>query len=220
MSQTSTNPILKWILIVIVGMTALGAIAVVLLSTYPASEYRAAKELQKRGFDITYGWQYDDNIWKHPVQVFGGNQSITSDDSRFFCQLPRLHALLLPRCDASGLNLDEIGNCRNLSHFEFSDATRFPVGELKKLTACPVSRIWIESKDVPLKDSDLEVFAKFTHLDSLVLIFNNEGVTDACLKYFEKLPSLKILRLAESGITREGAEEFKKKRPDVEVYYE
>jgi len=220
MSQTSTNPALKWILIVIAVVTALGAVAVVLLSTYPADEYRVARELRKRGFDIIYYRQDGDKIWYRPTNVLGQYQSITSDDCRLFCQLPRLYYLLFMRCDMSALNLDEIGNCREVHVLQCNDATQFPVSELTKLTACPFWTIYVESKDVPLKDSDLEEFVKFTHLEELSLICNNVGVTDVCLEYFEKIPSLKKLRLPGASITQEGVEEFKKKRPDVEVYYE
>ena len=220
MSHESTNPALKWILIVIVVITALGAVFIVLFSTYPADEIRAANELQTRGFTISYNRQAGDMFWQRPTCVSGDGQSITSDDSRLICKLPRLNELIFLRYDASGLNLDEIGNCRELVSFEFLEATRFPVSELNKLTACPVSQIWVDSKDVHLKDSDLEEFVKFTHLHTLILECNNIGVTDACLEYFEKIPTLNSLRLPGSSITPEGVEEFKKKCPGVEVYFE
>ena len=191
-----------------------------LLATYPADEYRVAKELQAQGFDVGNTKHHDDMIWLRPAFIWGNDQSITSDGSRFICQLPRLCQLLFLRCDASGLNLDEIGNCQRLHYFEFKDGTRFPVSELKKLTACPIVSMLVESKDVDLKDSDLEEFSKFTHLGRLILDFNNVGVTDSCLEYFEKIPTLKQLRLPGSSITPEGAEEFKKKRPDVLVDFE
>jgi len=218
MSQTSTNPTLKWILIVIAVVTALGAVFVVLYVTYP-DDCRAARKLQKRGFKIEYNWYDDNKIWQRPTTVRGEDQSITLDDSRLICQLPHLYELVFWHCDASGLNLDEIGNCQELTWLRFRSLTRFPVNELQKLTTCPVKFVTVELRDVPLKDSDLEVFAKFTHLTSLVLIFNNEGVTDACLEYFEKIPTLKDLQFQGSSITHEGVEEFKKKRPDVEVHY-
>ena len=220
MSQTSTNPALKWILIVIAVMTAIGAVAVVLLAYYPAGEYRAAKELQARGFIVEHVSPDDNWNWKYSTYVLGDGQSITSDDSRFICQLSRLHHLEFVRCDMSGLNLDEIGNCRELDFLAVSGATQFPVSELKKLTACPIRAISVVSKDVPLNDSDLEEFTKFTNLVTISLKFNNAGITDACLEYFEKIPTLKYLILKESSLTQEGIEEFTKKRPDVEVYYE
>ena len=220
MSQASTHPALKWILIVIAVVTALGAVFVALYATRPVDEYRAASELEKRGFTVLYNWYGDDRIWKHPTWARVEGQMITSDDIRLIRQLPRLSYLCFMNCDASGLNLDEIGNCREIRDFLFLDATQFPVSELKKLTTCPVTRIYVESKDVDLNDSDMEDFAKFTHLEVLCLDFNNVGVTDACLEYFEKIPTLKELILPGSSITPEGIEEFKKKRPDVEVYYE
>ena len=218
MSQTSTNPTLKWVLIAFIGLMILGTVFFVLYVTYPTDDYRVAKTLQKRGFDIIYNYSDDNWIWQRPTHVSGEDQSITTDDSRLICQLPRLYALLFLRCDASGLNLDEIGNCRELYHFTFVDVKRFPVSELEKLTASPVRQIHVESKDVHLKDSDLEEFVKFTHLESLVLEFNNVGVTDACLEYFEKIPTLKTLSLIGSSITHEGVTEFQKKRPDDKVY--
>ena len=220
MSQTSTHPALKWVLIVIVMMTALGAVAVVLLSAYPADEYRAARELEKRGFTAGYHWFDDNKIWQHHDEIGGDGLMITSDDCRLFCQLPYLEVLEFMRCDMSGLNLDEIGNCQKLQIIHCLDATRFPISELKKLTACPVELIHVESKDVDLNDSDLEEFVKFKNLEILRLEFNNTGVTDTCLEYFEKIPTLETLILPGSSITQEGVEEFKKKRPDVDVYYE
>ena len=199
-------------------MTALGAVVVFLMATYPADEYRVASELEKRSFIIGYHWCDDNRIWKHPTNVVGGDQMITSDDSRLFCQLPRLDTLRFLRCDMSDLNLDEIGNCRKLQIIQCFDTTQFPVSELKKLTACPVVYIEVKSKDVHLNDSDLDEFTKFTHLDTLVLECDNAGVTDACLEYFEKIPTLKILRLLGSSITQEDIEEFKKKRPDIKIY--
>jgi len=220
MSQTSTNPVLKWILIAIAVMTVIGAVGFVLYAYYPTSEYRVERVLESQGFRVGCEWHNDDKIWKRPDQVFGDSLVITSDDCRLFCQLPRLMVLHLSRCKMSDLNLDEIGNCRELVFFYCYKATRFPINELKKLMACPVVVINVESKDVDLNDSDLEDFVKFTHLQILELRFNNIGVTDACLEYFEKIPTLKYLSLMGSSITSEGVEEFQKKRPDVEVYFE
>jgi len=220
MSQTSPHPALKWILIVIAVVTALGAVFVALYATRPVDEYRAARELEKRGFGIGYIYTNDNWIWQRPFNVVGENQSITSDDCRLICQLPHLYALYFTGCNTSGLNLDEIGNYEDLQIFESSIATRFPVCELKKLTACPLWLIRVDSKDVDLNDSDLEEFVKFTNLQTLILIFNNIDVTDACLDTFEKIPTLKKLELPGSSITPEGVEEFQKKRPDVTVDYE
>ena len=91
------------------------------------------------------------------------------------------------------------------------------MSELQKLTACQVKEISVSSRDVHLKDSDMEDFVKFTHLETLVLECDNAGVTDACLEYFETIPTLKSLGLPKSNITQEGVEEFQKKRPDVKV---
>jgi len=220
MSQTSTNPALKWILIVIIGMTAFCAVFVVLLATYPVDEYRVARELESRGFRVYYERLPGDKIWKHPVQVNGAHQVITSGDCRLFCQLPRLKYLHFVYCDMSGLILDEIENCGDLQIFESSIATRFPVSELQKLVTCPTTTIFVSSRDVDLNDSDLKEFVKFTYLEHLRLEFNNTEVTDACLHIFEKIPTLKSLRLPGSSITQEGIEEFKKKRPDVVVAFE
>ena len=216
MSQASTKSTLKWIVIVIVGMTALGW-AVVVRLFYPADEYRVARELSMRGFTVHYIWPDGNWIWYRPTSVKGDGRRITSHESQLFCQLPRLYNLIFLSCDASSLNLDEIGNCQKLRFFHCVKVTHFPVNELKKLAACPVVTIHVESKDVDLNDSDLEEFAKFTHLKDISLEFNNIGVTNACLEYFEKIPTLESLWLRGSSITPEGVEEFKKKRPDVYV---
>jgi len=220
MSKESTSPTLKWILIAIIGLMVLGAVLFVLYATYPAEDYHVARKLQARGFDIVYNVHDDSWIWQRPTHVSGSDQSITTDDSRLIFQLPRLYALLFLRCDASGLNLEGIENCQELTHFTFHSVTRFPVSELSKLTATPVNYVSVQSRNVHLNDSDLEEFAKFTHLETIYLEFNNTGVTDACLEYFEKIPTLKELGLPKSSITQEGVEEFQKKRPDVKVYFE
>jgi len=220
MSQTSTHPALKWILIVIAVVTVLCVAFIVLYGTYPADEYRVARELHSRGFIIGYDWRDDNKIWRRPIRVTGDSQVITSDDCRLFFQLPRLLFLNLVSCDMVDLNLDEIGNCRDLQFFYCNDVTRFPVSELKKLAACSIWHIYVDSNDVDFNDSDLEEFVKFTHLKNLDLRFNNTGVTDTCLEYFEKIPTLKYLKLPGASITPEGVEEFQKKRPDVEIHLE
>jgi len=48
---------------------------------------------------------------------------------------------------------------------------------------------------------------------------DNTGITDAGFEHFEKIAALRWLYLMETGVTQDGIEEFKKKRPDVTVYF-
>jgi hypothetical protein len=216
MSNETTSPVLKWILIAIVGLTIPCAVFLVLYATYPVDESRVARELQARGFGVIYEWQDNGSIWRHPANVYGMDQSITPDDCRLICQLPHLRNLDFVRCDMSGLNLDEIGNCQKLSSFCCIDVTQFPVDEIGKLAACPVRIILLPS--VHLKDGDLEAFTKLTDLD-LLFLEGNIGITDAGLDHFEKIASLRHLKLSKTSVTNEGIGEFQKKRPDVRVSF-
>jgi hypothetical protein len=92
--------------------------------------------------------------------------------------------------------------------------TQFPVDEIGKLAACPVRVILLPN--VHLKDGDLEAFTKLTNLDLLILE-SNVGITDAGLEHLEKIASLRHLQLSKTSVTKEGVEEFQKKRPDVRV---
>ena len=119
MSEAPSNPTLKWTLIAVIGVMFLGAVLLVLLATYPVGECRVARELESRGFKVWYSkrngtvMQHPANmIWQHPSNVVGADRSITPDDCRLICHLPRLQGLGFMRGDMSGLNLDKIGNCR------------------------------------------------------------------------------------------------------------
>jgi hypothetical protein len=216
MSNQSTSPLLKWIY-AIFGIMILGAVALVLYATYPTEDYRVARELESRGFDVHYTRQ-DSPVWPYPAYVSAQDQNITQDDFRLICQLLRLQSLSFARCDMSGLNLDGIGNCQELDSFQLGDVTGFQTSEIPKLTACPVFHAKFSS--IGLNDSDLEHFAGFTQLEYL-LLHDNAGITDAGLEHLEKIPSLLNLCLWKNiGITQEGVEEFKKKRPDVFVVFE
>ena len=215
MSNESTNPAIKWILIAIIGVSFLVAVFFFLIATYPANEYSVARELKSRGFGIDYTARYN-MVWQHPTSVWGHDQKITPDDFRLICQLPRLAGLDFLRCDASGLNLDEIGNCKKLFSIQFS-VTQFPTNEIPKLAACRVVNLAL--KDIHFNDSDLDHLAGLTKLMFLDLQ-ENPGITDASFEYFEKIPYLKVLFLSKTSVTKEGGAEFRKKRPDVEVYFE
>ena len=215
MSQESTSPKLKWILVAVIGASLCVVGAIVLFMVYPPSEYRAAADLQARGFKIRYGWQ-DKKDKQYPIAVIGENLSVTKDDCRLICQLPRLLDLGFQRCDLSGLNLDNIGNCRELRSFCCDDVTPFPVDEIRKLTVCPVNGFWFTN--TRLNDSDLENLVKWTtvgHLD----LRDNTGITDAGFEHLEKIASLRRLDIRGTRITKEGIEEFQRKRSDVDVAF-
>ena len=215
MSNETTNPVLKWILIIVACVSIPVAI---ILALYPAKEYRAARELRARGFDVQFTW-LDNTIWQRPVAVKSEGRNITLDDCRLICQLPHLKALFFMEgdmCDMSDMNLDEIGNCTELEHFICENVTQFPAGEIRQLTACPLKTVRLLNVD--LHDSDLENLAGMATLD-LIYLDNNVGITDAGLEHIEKIVPLMMLSLKGTNITQEGVEEFQKKRPDVKVRF-
>jgi len=215
MSNETTNPVVKWILIGVSVVSVCVVGAFVLLGTYPAGEYRAAAELEKRGFEILYERQ-GHNIWKYPFAVKGEDRSITEDDCQFLCQLSHLQYLVFYRCDLSGLNLDDIGHCRELVSFWCEGVTPFPADEIRKLAVCPLD--WFVFTNAHLNDSDLEDFVKWAKFQYLHLEENAE-ITDASFEYLEKIASLRELRLTGTSVTQEGVDEFKKKRPGVTVIF-
>ena len=215
MSNETTHPVVKWILIgvIVVSLCVVGAC--VFMMSYPVDEYLAARELQSRGFHINYEWQRDQRR-NYPTEIVGSDRNITTKDSRLICQLPHIRLLTFVRGDMFGLNLDGIGNCQELSDLTFLDVVNFPAEEIEKLAACPVKSIVLINAH--LKDSDVANFVGLTELISIGLQ-GNTGITDASFEYFEKIASLRYLYLAETSVTKEGIEEFKKKRPDVEVIF-
>jgi len=215
MSNETTNPVVKWILIGICVVSVCVVGVLFLIGSYSANGHRAARELQARGFRIDY-LSHGEFVWAYAGTVIGKDQSITEDDSRLIGQLSHLQFLEFIRCDLSELNLNDIGNCRELSNFHCYDVTPFPANEISKLVACPIKVFVFENAS--LNDSDLEVFAKLTKLEYLHLN-GNTGITDEGFEYFEKITSLKNLFLNGTSVTKEGVEEFQKKRSDVEVSY-
>ena len=215
MSNETTNPVVKWILIgiCVVSLCVVGALF--LLGTYPVGEYRAAKELEKRGLGISY-YRFGNNIWQYPVIVTGGGQSITEDDSQLMGQLPHLQSLYFYSSDLSGLNLDDIKNCQYFSSFYCDGVAPFPADEIRKLAAYSIHAFGFVNSC--LNDSDMEDFAKWTTVDCLYLD-RNAGITDAVFEHLEKIASLRLVRLTGTSVTKEGIEEFKKKRPGVEVIF-
>jgi hypothetical protein len=213
MSSETSSPVVKWILIVLSGISVLCIAFFIVLMTRPVDEYRVADELQARGFHVEYERH---EIWQRPFQVWGDGLSITEDDSRLICQLPHLQALAFQCCDLSGLNLDDIGNCQGLWCFHCEDVTLFPADEIRKLAACPINTFHYTKS--PLNDSDLKDFAKWAK--GVFLDLNdNAGITDAGLEHLEKIASLQYLGLVRTSVTREGVEEFRRKRPDVTVLF-
>ena len=215
MSNETTNPVVKWILIGVIVVSFCVVGACVLFMTPPTKEHRAARELEKRGFEIEYRRQ-GFNIWQYPLCVYGESRNITEDDSQLLCQLLHLRLLQFNHCDLSGLNLDDVGNCRELTDFTCYDVTQFPVNEIRKLAACPIHELILSN--VRLSDSDMEDFAKWTSVGFLILD-DNAGITDVVFEHLEKIASLRHLCLTGTSVTKEGVEEFKKKRPLVDVVF-
>ena len=209
----------------ILGLFLLGAAYVAWLAFMP-DDHRAARELRHRGFHVIYNWR-DSVIPRLDPTHVGGNP-ITPEDSRLISRLPRLHELsnwtlgpIGSKSDVSGLDLDEIGkNCRELTWFRFSAVEHFPpISDIRKLATCPIKTFVLEG-EIPLSDSDLEVFAGFTKLEALHLKCNSAGITDAGLEHLEHLPSLQHLFLPNTSITAAGVEAFRQKRPDVIIALE
>jgi hypothetical protein len=94
--------------------------------------------------------------------------------------------------------------------------TQFPVNEIRKLEACLIELLGLV--DAHLNDSDLEDFAKWAEFSQLTLN-DNTGITDVGLEHLEKIVSLNFLDLVRTSVTKEGIEEFQKKRPDVAVSF-
>lgn len=219
----------------------LGTIPFVWVAILP-DDFPVALQLQSRGFGVIYNWQ-NDTVWKHPTHVYANDESITADDCRLICRLPRLYALQFMRGDMSNLNLDEIGNCPELLFFQFRKVDRFPSCEIRKLAACPklvslqisstvfkITRddieplsacplVQVNLESAGLSDVDMDVFTGFAKLVQLGLE-GNIGITDAAFEHFAKIPSLKRLVLQKTSVTKEGVEEFQKKRPDVTFFWE
>ena len=214
MSEDSTPSKLKWILIAVNGILLLGAIFFVLFVIRP-SDHFVAKKLEARGYEVSYDW-CGNTIWQHPTSVVGKDMNMTPEDCRLICQLPRLEALHFRRGGMSGLNLDDIGHCQELSFISFADITSFPGYEIRKLAVCPIEYLILDS--VGLTDTDLEALMIFSQLYYLNLR-GNTGITDAGLEHLVKMPSLDRLELTKTSVTKEGVEEFQKKRPDVMVFY-
>ena len=212
MSNETTNPVLKWILIIVACVSILVAI---FLALYSVSEYRAAWKLRARGFTV-YFVKLDDMILHRPITVANNGQNITLDDCRLICQLPHLIRLGFVGGNMSGLNLGEIGNCPRFEIFLCQDVTQFPADEIRKLATCPLNSLVLSNVD--LEDSDLENLMGLTKLE-FINLGGNVGITDASFEYLEKIASLKNLFLSETSVTQEGIEEFKKKRPDVEIHF-
>jgi len=221
MSKKSTNPVLEKILIVIIAIGVAGAFFYY-YATYPANDFRVARKLQSRGFGVQSDWQdsliwHDDTIWQRPAFVHSFGLNITADDCQLISQLPRLRSLSLHDGDMSGLNLDEIGHCPQLELFGCYNVTQFSANELRKLDACPLEHLRLQS--MGLKDSDLENLAGLKKLKEISL-WDNVGITDASFKHFEKIVHLKRLGVSKTSVTKEGVAEFQKKRPDVIIHFE
>ena len=209
MSEKTNRPPLKWLLISSLGIVLVGLVPLVWYETLP-DDWHAGRELRSRGFMVTH----NTFLWRQPTHVFGENRDITPEDGLLISRLPHLRSLRFTNCDMLDLNLDEIGKCRQLDSVHFIGAKRLSVDELRKLAPCPVTNIALYDSD--LKDSDLEVLTELTTIKNLTLS-NNAGITDAGLEHLEKIPSLRVLRLYGTGVTQDGVEEFKKKRPGVSV---
>jgi hypothetical protein len=215
MSNETSSPVAKWILITIGGVSMICIAFFIGRMTQPIGEYRVADELQARGFEIEYA-RHDYEVWKRPIYVWGDGLSITEDDCRLIGQLPRLQILVFQRCDLSELNLDDIGNCQELRIFQCDTVTLFPADEIRKLAVSPVDAIVL--RNTPLNDANLEYFTGLTKLEYLDLRENTE-ITDAGLEHLEKIAALQILFLTGTSVTQEGVEEFQRKRPDMEIEF-
>ena len=90
------------------------------------------------------------------------------DDSRLICQLSHLVMLSFVGCDLTGLNLDDIGNCRELKVFYCDDVTHLSFDEIRKLATPRINEFIF--KDVLLNDSDLEELAKWANVEILLCL--------------------------------------------------
>jgi len=117
----------KWLVISTLGILLLGAVPCIWFAMLP-DDFHVAKKLQARGFVVcSYAF------WQSPERVIARDRIITPEDCRLICRLSSLETLQFVQCDMSGLNLDEIGNCRELSQVVFAGVTKIPANELRKL---------------------------------------------------------------------------------------
>jgi len=210
MPEKPNRPPLKWLLLSSLGIVLLGMAPVVWYVSLP-DDFHAGRELQARGFIVCYG-----TFWRHPIYVHAHSLDITPEDCRLISRLTRVSGLYFYGGDVSELNLDAIGNCRELWSVSFDNVTRFPVNELRKLAACQI--VHINLNNIDLKDSDLEILTELPALRILNLQ-GNAGINDAGLECLEKFSSLKSLYLQKTSVTQEGVAKFQKKRPDIEIVY-
>jgi len=209
MSEKTNRPPLKWLLISSLGIVLVGLVPMVWYTSLP-DDFHVGRKLQARGFEVDY-----DIFWRHPVCICGNGLNITVEDCRLISQLPHLESLTFAYGDVSELNFDEIGNCQKLEQVGFSNVTQFSINEFRKLTICPID--WVFFYNVDLTDSDLEVLTELKAEFNYIGLGDIPGITDAGLEHLEKIPHLYNLDITNTSVTEEGLEEFRKKRPDVNI---
>ena len=215
-------------------------IAILLVSSVPfliPTENRVAMRLQSQGYDIIHNIDDSNWVWYRPTHFNCYRRSVTDDTLKELALMPKLFSVSFYDCDSSKLDLGLLAAIPNLTDLSFinNDGPRGTPKDVAKLAGCrkleilsfyktPLARTDIEPlANTPLKelrcsssgltDADCTVFS-LMQLERLDLSYNS-AITDASLSVFENIPTLQYLNVYKAGITKEGIEEFKKKRPSV-----
>jgi hypothetical protein len=98
--------------------------------------------------------------------------------------------------------------------FTYTTGRRSTYGRFESLPIDQIVRVSLHGKH--LGDDDVP---KFVGLDSLAQVFISEtSITDSGIQQLANLPALRRLSIRNSPVTRAGAEQFKRERPDVQVF--
>ena len=236
--QTSERPRRRGLILMIVTI-----IAILLVSSVPfliPMENQVALRLQSQGYEIIHNIDDSNWIWLRPTHFVCSHQDISDETLKELARMPKLFSVSFYNCDCSKLDLGLLAEIPNLTDLTFINNTgpRGTPKEVAKLADCrklkslffsasSLTRADIEPlAGIPLKelcchasgltDTDCTVFSSFKQLEILQL-YNNPAITDASLSVFESIATLQFLGVEKTGVTKEGIEEFKKKRPGVKL---
>ena len=236
--QTSERPRRRELILMIVTI-----IAILLVSSVPfliPTENQVALRLQSQGYDIIHNFDDSNWIWYRPTHFVCSHQDISDETLKELARMPKLFSVSFYDCDSSKLDLGLLAEIPNLTDLSFINniGPRGAPKDVAKLAACrkleklsfeviPLTRADIEPlANTPLKglrcsssgltDTGCTVFPSLMQIERLELSYNS-AITDASISVFESMPTLQYLNVYKTGITKEGIEEFKKKRPGVKL---
>ena len=236
--QTSERPRRRGLILMIVTI-----IAILLVSSVPfliPTENQVALRLQSQGYEIIHNIDDSNWVWYRPTHFVCSHQDISDETLTELARMPKLFSVAFCDCDSSKLDLGLLAEIPNLTDLTFinNDGPCGTPKNVARLASCrkleslsffstPLVRADIEPfTDIPLKelycrtsgltDADCTIFSSFKQLEILYLR-DNPAITDASLSVFESITTLQYLCVETTGVTKEGIEEFKKKRPGVKL---